>query len=62
MITIIHLQVLHGCRRFVSWDVWLIPLTNAIPIVNLYLTLAYPKKGKLFGAMTSRYDPYAVGW
>jgi hypothetical protein len=29
------LQVLHGCRQLVSWDVRLIPLTSETLIFNL---------------------------
>lgn len=32
-------QVLHGCRQPVPWEVRLTPLTGEIPIVNLYLTI-----------------------
>ena len=35
----IGIQVLHGCRQSVSWDVRLTPLTDEIPVVNLYLTI-----------------------
>lgn len=33
------LQVLHGCRQPVSWEVRLTPQTGEIPVVNLDLTI-----------------------
>lgn len=31
-------QVLHGCRQFVLWNVWLIPLTDATPgVINFII-------------------------
>jgi len=53
--------VLHGCRQSVSWEVRLTPLTDEIPIVNLYLTI-YSIDIILFGAKTSRYGPYELGY
>jgi hypothetical protein len=35
----VRLQVLHGCRQSVLWKVRLTPLTDEIPVVNLYLTI-----------------------
>jgi hypothetical protein len=39
---ILILQVLHDCRQFVSWDVWLIPLTDGTLNFN-YLLIIYIK-------------------
>jgi len=52
--------VLHGCRQSVLWKVRLTPLTDEIPIVNLYLTF-YGFKKIPFGAKTSRYGPHELG-
>jgi len=45
----------------VFWEVRLTPLTDAIPIVNLYLTI-YEFYIFSFGTKTSRYDPYELGY
>jgi len=37
------------------------PLTDAIPVVNLYLTINETDKVS-FGAKTSRYGPYGLGY
>jgi len=55
------LQVLHGCLQFVLLKIRLIPQTDAIPIVNFYLTI-YNVEKALFGAKTSRYGPNALGY
>ena len=55
------IQVLHGCLQSVLWKVRLNPLTDAIPVVNLYLTTNDPEKVS-FGAKTSPYGPYGLGY
>jgi len=55
------LQVLHGCPQSVSWEVRLTPLTDAIPVVNLNLTI-YDTDRVSFGAKTSRYGPHELGY
>jgi hypothetical protein len=32
-----YLQVLHDCLKFVSWDVWLIPLTGETLVFNEFV-------------------------
>jgi len=39
----------------------LTPLTDEIPVVNLYLTI-YDADRVSFGAKTSRYGPYELGY
>jgi len=53
--------VLHGCRQSVLWEVRLTPLTDEIPVVNLYLTINDTDRVP-FGAKTSRYGPYELGY
>ncbi len=53
--------MLHGCRKSVLSEVWFIPITDEIPVVNLYLTDIVPDKGA-DGAKTSRYDPHVLGY
>jgi len=53
--------VLHGCRQSVSSDVWLNPLTDEIPFVNLFLTFSGANLAAL-GAKTSRYGPNELGY
>lgn len=55
------IQVLHGCLQSVSWGVRLNPSTDAIPVVNLYLTIYDPDKVS-FGTKTSPYGPYELGY
>jgi len=55
------IQVLHGCLQSVLWKVRLNPLTDAIPIVNLYLTI-YESDKVSFGAKTSPYGPHELGY
>ena len=55
------LQVLHGCRQSVLWEVRLTPLTDEIPVVNLYLAIDDTDRVS-FGAKTSRYGPYELGY
>ena len=55
------IQVLHGCLQSVLRKVRLNPLTDAIPVVNLYLTIHELDKIS-FGAKTSRYGPYGLGY
>ena len=55
------LQVLHGCRQSVLWEVRLTPLTDEIPVVNLYLTINVTDRVS-FGAKTSRYGPHELGY
>lgn len=55
------LQVLHGCRQSVLWEVRLTPLTDEIPVVNLYLTINDTDRVS-FGAKTSRYGPHELGY
>jgi len=55
------LQVLHGCRQSVLWEVRLTPLTDEIPVVNLYLTINGADRVS-FGAKTSRYGPHELGY
>ena len=55
------LQVLHGCRQSVLWEVRLTPLTDEIPVVNLYLTINGTDRVS-FGAKTSRYGPHELGY
>ena len=55
------IQVLHGCLQSVSWGVRLNPLTDAIPIVNLYLTIHDSDKVS-FGPKTSPYGPHELGY
>jgi len=54
-------QVLHGCLQFVFWNMRLISLTDAIPVVNLYLTINGFYRLP-FGAKTSRYGPHELGY
>jgi len=58
---ILLLQVLHGCRQSVLWEVRLTPLTDEIPVVNLYLTINGSDRVS-FGVKTSRYGPYELGY
>jgi len=58
---ILLLQVLHGCRQSVLWEVRLTPLTDEILVVNLYLTI-YNTDRVLFRAKTSRYGPHELGY
>jgi len=51
---ILLLQVLHGCRQSVLWEVRLTPLTDEILVVNLYLTINGTDRVS-FRAKTSRY-------
>ena len=53
--------MLHGCRQSVLWEVRLTPLTDEIPVVNLYLTINDTDRVP-FGAKTSRYGPYELGY
>jgi len=53
--------VLHGCRQSVLREVRLIPLTDEIPVVNLYLTI-YDSYRVSFGAKTSRYGLHELGY
>jgi len=53
--------MLHGCRQSVSWEVRLIPLTDEIPVFNLYLII-YDSDRASFGAKTSRYGSHELGY
>ena len=55
------IQVLHGCRQSVSSEVRLTPQTDEIPFVNLNLTF-HGSDRVPFGAKTSHYGPYALGY
>jgi len=55
------LQVLHGCRQSVLWEVRLTPLTDEIPVINLYLIINGTDRVS-FGAKTSRYGPNELGY
>ena len=55
------IQVLHGCLQSVLWKVRLNPLTDAIPVVNFYLTIDEIYKIS-FGAKTSPYGPHGLGY
>jgi hypothetical protein len=55
------LQVLHGCRQSVLWEVRLTPLTDEILVVNLNLTI-YGTDRVSFRAKTSRYGPHELGY
>jgi len=54
-------QVLHGCRQTVLWKVRLNPLTDEIPVINLYLIINGSDRVP-FGAKTSRYGPHELGY
>jgi hypothetical protein len=58
---ILLLQVLHGCRQSVLWEVRLTPLTDEILVVNLYLTINDTDRVS-FRAKTSRYGPHELGY
>jgi hypothetical protein len=45
----------------VLWEVRLTPLTDEIPVVNLYLTINGYNKFP-FGAKTSPHGPYELGY
>ena len=53
--------MLHGCLQFVLLNIRLIPLTNEIPAINLYIIANEPDRGSA-GAKTSRYGPYVLGY
>ena len=58
---LVRVQVLHGCLQFVLLNIRLIPLTNEIPAINLYIIANEPDRGSA-GAKTSRYGPYVLGY
>ena len=65
------LQVLHGCRQFVLWNVWLTPLTN-VTLVSYWNFFFLSLKNHFWKRLTlsqrkvritsSHYDPYKLGY
>ena len=53
--------MLHGCLQFVLLNIRLIPLTNEIPVINLYLITSESDRDSA-GAKTSRYGPHVLGY
>ena len=53
--------MLHGCLQFVLLNIRLIPLTNEIPVINLYLITNESDRDSA-GAKTSRYGPHVLGY
>ena len=53
--------MLHGCLQFVLLNIRLIPITNEIPVTNLYI-ISNESDRDSAGAKTSPYGPYVLGY
>jgi len=58
-----YVQVLHGCRQFVDYYVWLIPYNERNPRPYLFLILHKDLSSiRSSGTMTNPHGPYGVGY
>ena len=61
-------QVLHGCRKLVSWDVWLSPVTSATPILICQRVMSGTigrlpgETRRKAGTRSSHHGPYGLGY